>query len=256
LSEQKAIRPVAALALFGLLLAICAGAGPANAAEEASAKFLLAPAAPVPRGGLYVANDDLQFMLDTSDGQARLRFPGSDEVFYLSSEPAPLGGRVLRYDTGEVALQVAGWGGVTLYTEGTRSGIPAERQDEATGFDAAILAGSDVRPFAAKLTGELFWRDGLAVGFTADWDLLARAPDARALAGDAMRNAAYALKQVAKGDRHAAITAGLHVVELIRADKPGVELRKGVLTVAYAPDSGPSARPSSYAIARALEGGF
>ena len=44
---------------------------------------------------------------------------------------------MLKYDTGEVALQVAGWGGLTLYTANEPGGIPAERaDDEADNFRA------------------------------------------------------------------------------------------------------------------------
>src|SRR5262245_5984771 len=108
--------------LFALTIAL-----PSLGAEQAPAvKLLLPPLAPAPSDGRYLADDQLRFMIDTSDDQIRLRFMDSDEIFYLTSEPAPLGGRVLKYDTGEVALQVAGWGGVTLYTDTERGGIPAE----------------------------------------------------------------------------------------------------------------------------------
>ena len=91
-------------------------------------------------------------MIDVENDQIRLRFLDSDEIFYLTSEPAPFGGRVLKYDTGEVALQVAGWGGLTLYTEDERGGVPAERADDETdNFQPAPVTARDVRAFALKL---------------------------------------------------------------------------------------------------------
>ena len=38
-----------------------------------------------------MADDQLRFMIDVEDDQIRLRFIDNDEVFYLTSEPAPLG---------------------------------------------------------------------------------------------------------------------------------------------------------------------
>src|SRR4030095_11632571 len=135
-------------------------------------------------------------------------FTDSDEIFYLTSEPAPLGGRVLKYDTGEVALQVAGWGGLTLYTENDRGGVPAERADDAPAppkFDPAPVAAKDVRAFALKLAQELAVTHDLGVGVAADWDELAQGDGVRALAIDSMRNAAYALDRLAAGPERGAI---------------------------------------------------
>ena len=130
---------------------------PSLGAEEPPAvRLLLPPLAPAPADGRYMADDQLRFMIDVENDQIRLRFIDSDEVFYLTSEPAPFGGRVLKYDTGEVALQVAGWGGLTLYTEDDRGGVPAERADDETdNFQPAPVAAKDVKGFALKLAQDL-----------------------------------------------------------------------------------------------------
>ncbi len=130
--------------------------------------------------GAIMADDQLRFMIDVEDDQIRLRFIDSDEIFYLTSEPAPLGGRVLKYDTGEVALQVAGWGGLTLYTENDRGGVPAERaDDESDGFEPAPVAAKDVKGFALKLAQDLAVAHDFGIGFAADWDELAQGDGVR-----------------------------------------------------------------------------
>jgi hypothetical protein len=221
------------------------------------ARLQLGPPVVLPADGRYVTNDVPSFMLDRLDGQVRLRFLDRDEVFYLSSEPGSLGGRVLKYDTGAVALTVAGWGGVTLYTDEIKSGIPAERQAVVTDFEPKPVAAKDIKALADRLTRALLRHRAFSIGFAADWDGLARqAEPARGLAVDSMRNAAYALEQLAAEPERAAIAGDLHSVRLLEAAQPGVALEKGALVVSYAPKNGPSARPSSLAIERALEAAY
>jgi hypothetical protein len=232
---------------------------PSLGAEEPPAvKLLLPPLAPAPADGRYLADDQVRFMIDVEDDHIRLRFTDSDEIFYLTSEPAPLGGRVLKYDTGEVALQVAGWGGLTLYTEDERGGLPAERADDAASpakFEPAPVAAKDVRAFALKLAQDLATHD-LGVGFAADWDELAQGDGVRALAVDSIRNAAYALGRLASGPERDAIADKFHVVRVTAGPEPGAKMQDGVLVVSYTPEGGPSARPSSRAISRVLAEAF
>ncbi len=253
--HDKAVRPFAFLRILGLAFALAAALPTlAFAAEDAPPRLLLPPVAPMPADGRYLAADRLRFMIDHDEDQIRLRFIGSDEVFYLSSEPAPLGGRVLKYDSGDVALQVAGWGGVTLYTAEEKEGIPAELADDADDFDPKPVAAKDLKAFAAKLAQTIVADLDFAVGFTADWDrlALANAEKARALAVDAMRNAAYAVALVAKGPKRG-ISEKFHLVRVVEAAQPSLKLQEGTLTIAYAPQLGPQGRPSSLAIARVLE---
>jgi hypothetical protein len=245
------LRVFALAPVFALTVAL-----PSLGAEETPAvKLLLPPLAPAPSDGRYLADDQLRFMIDTEGDQIRLRFLDSDEVFYLTSEPAALGGRVLKYDTGEVALQVAGWGGVTLYTDTERGGIPAERaDDEASRFEPAPVG--DVRGFALRLAQDLEQTHDFGVGFAADWDDLAQGDSARALAIDAMRNAAYALDRLAGGPEREAIADRFHVVRVTAAPEPGAKMQDGMLVISYTPEGGPSARPSSRAISRVLAEAF
>ena len=231
---------------------------PTFGAEEApAARLLLPPVAPGPSDGRYLADDQLRFMIKVENDQIRLRFMDSDEVFYLTSEPAPLGGRVLKYDTGEVALQVAGWGGLTLYTDSERGGIPAERaDDDIAGFEPAPVIARDVRGFALKLAQGLEQTHDFGIGFVADWDELTQGDGVRALAVDAMRNAAAALDRLAAGPERAGIADRFHLVRVTAAPEPGVKMQDGVLIINYTPEGGPSARPSSRVIGRVLAEAF
>jgi hypothetical protein len=168
-----------------------------------------------------------------------------------------LGGRVLKYDTGEVAFQVAGWGGLTLYTEDERGGVPAERADDETdNFQPAPVTARDVRAFALKLAQGLEQTHDFGVGFAADWDELTQGDGVRALAIDAMRNAAYALDRLAEGPEREAIAERFHLVRVGAAAEPGAKMQDGVLVISYTPEGGPSARPSSRAISRVLAEAF
>jgi hypothetical protein len=220
------------------------------------ARLPLGDAQPIPRDGTYTAGDKVEFVLDHRGGWVMLRFSGSDEVFYLSSEAAPLGARVLKYDTGAPALRVAGWGGVTLYTAEDRTGIPAEYSDVIRNVDPPPVAGQDVKRFAAGLAREVDARTDFAVGFAADWEDLSRSEALRTLACDAMRNATYALERAATGAARNAISEDLHVVHIVEGQSASTVVRRGVLTLTIAPKRDLSARPSSLAISRILASAF
>jgi uncharacterized protein DUF4908 len=242
-------RPVSGLAL------ICFASAMVGAEAQTDPHLPLAGAAAIPRDGTYLA-DRTGFLLDHMGDQVRLRFADNEEVFYLSTEAAPLGARVFKYDTGAEALRVTGWGGVTLYTPDQPSGIPAEYIDVVHSVDPPPVAAKDVKLFAAGLAKELAARTDFAVGFAADWDELSRSAAARMLACDAMRDATYALEQAANSVKRNVISDELHVVHVIEGKSPSAAVRRGVLTITVDPKTAPSARPSSLAIARVLAAAF
>lgn len=242
-------RPVSGLAL------ICFAAAMVAADAQPDTHLPLGNATTLPRDGTYLAGGT-GFAVDHVGDQVRLRFAGHDEVFYLSTEAAPLGARVLKYDTGAEALRVTGWGGVTLYTPDQPSGIPAEYTDVIHSVDPPPIAAKDVKSFAAGLAKELSARTDFAVGYAADWDGLSRLGEVRTLAFDAMRNATYALEQSASGAKRNLISDNLHIVHIIEGKSAAATVRRGVLTITVNPTGGPSARPSSLAIERALASAF
>ena len=254
LRGHRAANPAAFFTALALAVSP-AGSFIAHAVEVPLSKLLFSPSPTLPTDGAYLAGDQI-FMVSHLAGQVRLRFAGNDEVFYLTSEPASMGGRVLKYDNGEVALQVAGWGGITLYTEAMKSGVPAERSEETMNFDPKPMAAKDFMPFVAKLAEGLAAHDDLAVGFAADWEVLQKSDKERALACDAMRNAAAGIEWAVKNTKRGAIADGLHIVKVAPSAKAGVAVKGGVLIVSYTTQGGPSARPSSRAVAQALEAAF
>ena len=243
-----------ALCYAGIAIACMVAGVPALRAQIPSPS-LIAPQQ-IPRDGTYAAGEKTEFIIDHRGDQVRLRFSGSDEVFYLSSEAAPLGARVLKYDTGDPALRVTGWGGVTLYTPEARTGVPAEYSDVVHNVDPPPVPANDVKRFAAGLAHDLNAGGDLIIGFAADWNILAQSAGTRELVCDAMRDTTYALEQVTTGPARNAIADHLHVVHIVERDRPSAVLRGGVLTVTVAPKIGEAGRPSSLAIAHALHAGF
>ena len=241
--------------IFAVAVALFPNALPAQ--EPPPQRLTIPPSLAAPQDGIYATGDDPSFMIDHAQGQTRLRFVGSDEIFYLSSERSTLGGRVLKYDTGEKALAVSGWGGVTLYSQSAPSGTPAERVGEAVPIDPAPVLSHQTKYFAAGLSQRLADRESLAIGFATRWDLLSHEDMARALATDAMRNATYAIEQLAKSRaRRSALAAKLRVVRIVAGNAKSAMLQDDVLVVTFSPAGGPSARPSSLAILQALSSKF
>ena len=63
----------------------------------------------------------------------------------LYADHASLGGRVLKYDSGETAILVTVWGGLTLYTDAQPSGLPAVRTADAAAPTPPSIGLSDMQ---------------------------------------------------------------------------------------------------------------
>lgn len=255
LHEKDAVKLLLGLAgfVFAVGVSLAASAQQASLQPPPPARLLLTPSTPLPKDGTYIANDKIGFTVDHQGGQVRLRFVDNDEVFYLTSETAPMGGRVLKYDTGVVALQVTGWGGITLYTAAAKGGLPAEFVDVTMSVDPPPVAAKDMKSFASKLAQDLSSGSDFAIGFAADWEHIPQSDTLRALMCDAMRNATYALEEIAKSNKRGAVAERLHIVRVLQGARPGVSVQKGILAVTIAPQEGIGARPSSLAILRAVQ---
>lgn len=204
--------------------------------------------------GTYEAGDDVQFTLDREDTHYLLRFANDPEVFVLYADHASLGGRVLKYDSGETALQIAGWGGMTLYTDQKPGGLPAMRTGDSVPptFPAVSLAA--VKSAASDETKHLAYLYRLNLSFSADWDALADNAALRALCFDALENAARGIDRFsAVPAGHNAIEARVNTVFVATSGKPTLQLKGNSLTVTYDPGKGYAGRASSRAIAHALD---
>lgn len=251
---------IALLCVVGAVLALPAVFPAALAPERAIAQVApeqlqLKPGQPrpqLPADGAYLAGDTLRFSLDRYRDYERLRFSGNDEIYYLTIEPAAMGGRVLKYDSGDVALQVAGWGGVTIYTHDAPGGVPAERLGDVARAPEPIIS-PDAKTFAARSSDEISMRTSLTIGFKANWQGLDQSDVMRALATDAIRNATRAIERIASSHKTGqTLLAQFGVVRITPAPEPGVVVADKLLTVSISEVHGLAGRPSSLAIAKVI----
>jgi hypothetical protein len=220
-----------------------------DSVEERLSYDRLAPIVP----GVYVAGDKIGFNLDASGGEFLLRMDGTPEVFVLYPARASLGGRVLKYDSGETALLVAGWGGMTLYTDAQPGGLPAVRMADSIAPSPPSVSLSDMQAAAGDNGQRLGYVRRLNLSFTADWNSLASDSTMRAFAYDAMENAARGLDRFAGfGPGRDALAKRVSAVSIQTNSHPTIALNGKTLVVTYNPGRGFEGRASSRAIARAL----
>jgi hypothetical protein len=201
--------------------------------------------------GTYQAAD-LRFSLDRYQNAYLMRFSGQPEVFVLYANYGSMGGRVLQFDSGAIALQVTGWGGMTVYTDGHPEGLPTSRVGDSSPPMLAPISMSQMQNAADDETAHLSYVRGLKIGFYADQNAVAD-NGVRALAFDAMENAARGI------DRFTANQAARNVfgqrvsaVRLQVSDKPTIKITDRVLIVTFNPRTGFFGRASSRAISFAL----
>jgi hypothetical protein len=203
--------------------------------------------------GTYLAGDHISFALDSSGANYLLTFSGIPEIFVLHPDSASLGGRVLKYDTGETALQVSGWGALTLYTDTETSGLPAMRTGDFTVPPLPPVSLNEIQDIAAENASQIGALDHLAVAFSVDWVTLANTGQARSIALDAMENVARGIERFCRSvHRHVAFARRITAVTLAMAGRPTVTLEGKNLVVTFNPDMGFEGRASSRSIAFAL----
>ncbi|MGN6516449.1 MAG: DUF4908 domain-containing protein [Rhizomicrobium sp.] len=203
--------------------------------------------------GTYQAGDRVKFALVKDDDNFLLRFDDNPEVFVLYAGRASLGGRVLKYDSGETALQVASWGGITLYTDAAPNGLPAERIGDAVAPSPPEVSLTDIQNAADDESEHLAYMRGLRMTVTADWASLAASPAAYTLAFDTMENAVRGLDRFSyNAAGREALAHHVDTVKIEPAGRPTLTLKLKTLTVTFNPNRGYEGRASSRAIARAL----
>lgn len=141
MTARPRIRPAAALALLTLALAsqaVLASRAQARPPQRSEGPVSLREAltgstaqdgrthAHTPLVARYLSNDGDRFVLDRTGSYALLRFERSDEVWALRSAPAPGGDVLYKNDVGEPVLRATRLGGVTLFTDHSPDGEPAE----------------------------------------------------------------------------------------------------------------------------------
>jgi hypothetical protein len=234
------------------LMAMLACAGVAGAQDELGARMSMDRIADVQTGS-YSAGDQIRFSLDRYSSYYLLRFDGDPETYVLYVGHGSLGGQVLNYDSGETALKVAGWGSLTLYTDAQLGGLPAERSGDSIAPALTQISLAAMQNAAGDEAEHLSYTRRLRVSFVADWPALAADPGLRALAFDAMQNAARGIDRfAASAAARAAVTAKIDTVHILTNGKPTIDLKGKTLNVTFNPSQGYAGRASSRGIARAL----
>jgi len=203
--------------------------------------------------GTYQAGEKTIFELGAAGSSYLLRCNGSPEVFVLTPDSAAMGGRVLRYDSGETALHVSGWGGVTFYTDADPEGLPALRTGAVAVLTKPEVSTQDIRGAAGDLADEIERTHRINVVFSVDWASLPDTSRARAGALDAMENIARGIERLGRSLRSRQILAHrISEVLVTRGGTPAVKLSGKVLLITFNPETGYEGRASSRAIASAL----
>ena len=237
--------------LFAFMTTL-AFAGVARAQDELGARMTMDRIADV-QTGTYSAGDRIKFSLDRYTSHYLLRFDGDPETYVLYIGHGSLGGQVLNYDSGETALRVAGWGSLTLYTDAQSGGLPAERNGDSIAPALTQISLAAMQNAADDEAEHLSYARRLRVAFIADWPVLAVDPGLRALAFDAMQNAARGIDRfAANAAARAAVTAKIDTIHILTNSKPTIDLKGKTLNVTFNAAQGFAGRASSRGIARAL----
>jgi len=266
LKKLKAFRPDFILAVVLVLLFsgpfFCVPLALAQGNDVPAWRLSITPVAPAPEDGHYAAGDDVEFWIDhqgardnqSNSGNARLRFVEDEEIFYLTSDPSTLGGRILKYDNGDAALAVSSWGGVTLYTRNAPNGLPAERMGEAPNLDPVPVAANELQDQALAITEALEESDDLDVGIAANWDRVVRGNRVRSLTIESIRNATNALAELArKAETRSTLAERIRLVRIVVSDQSDIRVGNQTLTISFDANGEPWDRPSSRAIIEAIE---
>lgn len=203
--------------------------------------------------GSYLAGDTVPFSLNSAGGNYLMRLGNSPEVFVLYVDHGSLGGRILKYDSGETALKVAGWGGITLYTDAQPGGLPAVRTGDSYPPSPPAVSVQDMQSAASDESERLAYVRRLNIQFTADWNALSDNPGLRAFAYDTMENAARGIERFgAASAARDAFAKRIGSVAIATASRPTLALNGRTLVVTFNPGQGFAGRASSRAIARGL----
>jgi hypothetical protein len=203
--------------------------------------------------GSYLAGDKVRFDIMRDGKTFLLRFDGDPETFVLSSDHTSMGARLLKYDSGETAIRVAGWGALTLYTDWQPNGLPAVRTGDAPPFTPRPVSLQDVQFNAAQEAARFAEVQHLRILFLVDWSVLETSGALRATASEALENAARGLEQfVGNKDGRKMVAKRIRRVTLATGHRPTLHLQDKTLIVTFNPEQGYSGCLSSRAIVRGL----
>jgi hypothetical protein len=207
------------------------------------------------QAGLYNAGDNSSFTLEAySNGKYLLRFAGRGESFVLSTERGSLGVKLLKYDTGTVALRVSMWGGLTLYTQDAPQGVPATYQGTAQPTPVRAINNAELQTALNDESNHLSYTQNISLKFSADPAVLAADPETRGRAFDALINAATGIERflVATPVARPLLVKRVNSVKVAVGGKPTIALLGQTLMVSFVPGEGHEGHASSLAIQQEL----
>jgi hypothetical protein len=243
---------MARLCIAILMLALSGAFLPARAQDSLGDRLSMERLGEI-KPGAYIAGDHVAFALVKSGENFLLRFDDNPEVFVLYTGHTSLGGRALRYDSGETALQVAGWGGMTLYTDAAPTGLPAVRTGDTTAPSLPNVSLPDMQKAADDESEHLAYMRGLRLSVSANWQALANNGAMRGLAFDTMENAVRGIDRFSySATGRELLSHRVDAMMIEPSGKPTLALKSRTLIVTFNPGRGYEGRASSRAIARAL----
>ncbi len=203
--------------------------------------------------GSYSTSTGVSFALDRYGDKYLMRVNGDPEVYVLYVDRGVMGGQLLKYDSGAMALQIASWGALTLYVDAAPSGLPAERTGDSNPPALAQVSLAEMQKAAADERDHLSYARGLSIAFDADWGALGGDANLRALAFDAMQNVGRGIDRfTANTTARMTVAARIGAVHLATGGRPTIALVGRTLMVTFVPSKGYAGRASSHGIARAL----
>jgi hypothetical protein len=241
-----------AMSRVATALALCVFLfGPATAQDQMNMRLSKQRIGDIVPGSYSAGSMD--FTLDGYGDKFLLRFDGDPEVYVLYTDHAPMGGRTLKYDSGATVIRVAGWGGMTLYTDSAPGGVPAERTGDSLPPSLGMISLSDMQNAAEDEAEHLAYSRRVHVNIAADWNALAGDARLRALCFDALENTARGIDRFAmSAQARAAFVKKIETVRMALGTKPLMFLSGKTLNVTFNAQAGYAGRASSRGIARAL----
>jgi len=207
------------------------------------------------QAGRYNAGDSGSFTLEAfGSGKYLLRFAGRGENFVLTTERGSLGVKLLKYDTGTVALRVSVWGGLTLYTQDAPQGAPATYQGPAQPSPVLAVNNAELQAALNDEANHLTYVQNISLKFSADPAVLAADPETRGRAFDALINAVTGIERflAATPVARPLLVKRLNSVKVAVGGKPTIALLGQTLVVSFVPSEGHAGHASSLAIQQEL----
>jgi hypothetical protein len=245
-----AFRAILTNAMLSLALLLTSGAAHAqDSISEMLSRERLGAIEP----GSYLVGDSVGFVIQSVGTNFLLRFQGAPEVFVLYADRASMGGRILKYDDGETAIQVTVWGGITLYTDAKPGGLPAVRAGDAQPFALPNISLNEMQAQVSDEGQHLAYTRRLQISFTTDWSAIANNPGLRAIYYDVMENAVRGIDRfTSSAPAREAMSRRVDTVSVTPAARPTVNMAGRTLLVTFNPSAGYVGRASSRAIAHGL----